>query len=89
MSKHKKNLQNPRLAAIKELSEVLDEHKNLGDCEALSRLLDDRDKALARNLAYGVLRWLTSLEWLAAQLLDKPLKKREQAVQRLVARPLP
>lgn len=84
MSKNKKNLQNPRLAAIKALSEVLDDKRNLGDCEALSRLEDDRDKAFARNLTYGVLRWLGSLEWLAAKLLDKPLKKREVAVQRLV-----
>ena len=84
MSKNKKNLQNPRLAAIKALSEVLDDKRNLGDCEALSRLEDDRNKAQARNLTYGVLRWLSSLEWLAAKLLDKPLKKREVAVQRLV-----
>ncbi|MDX2427767.1 MAG: 16S rRNA (cytosine(967)-C(5))-methyltransferase RsmB [Xanthomonadales bacterium] len=82
--KNKKNLQNPRLAAIMALSEVLDDKRNLGDCEALSRLEDDRNKALARNLTYGVLRWLSSLEWLAAKLLDKPLKKREVAVQRLV-----
>jgi len=84
LSKNKKNLQNPRLAAIKALSEVLDDKRNLGDCEALSRLEDDRNKAQARNLTYGVLRWLSSLEWLAAKLLDKPLKKREVAVQRLV-----
>ena len=73
--KNKKNLQNPRLAAIKALSEVLDDKRNLGDCEAISRLEDDRNKALARNLTYGVLRWLSSLEWLASKLLDKPLKK--------------
>ena len=84
MSKHKKNLQNPRLAAVKALSEVLDDNRNLGDCEALSRLEDDRNKALARNLSYGVLRWLSALEWLAAELMNKPLKKREVAVQRLV-----
>ncbi|MDX2418275.1 MAG: 16S rRNA (cytosine(967)-C(5))-methyltransferase RsmB [Xanthomonadales bacterium] len=84
MSKHKKNTQNPRLAAVQALSEVLDEHKNLGDSEALSRLRDSRDNAMARNLAYGVLRWLTALEWLASQLLAKPLKKREVEVQRLL-----
>lgn len=84
MSKHKKNLQNPRLAALRALSDVLDENKNLGDSEALSVLRDPRDNALARNLAYGVLRWLSALEWLAAELLDKPLKKREADVQRLV-----
>jgi 16S rRNA (cytosine967-C5)-methyltransferase len=84
LPKLKKNLQNPRIAALHALSEVLDENKNLGDSEALSRLHDSRDGALARNLTYGVLRWLSALEWLAAELLEKPLKKREIEVQRLV-----
>lgn len=84
MSKPKKNLQNPRLAALRALSEVLDENKNLGDGEAFSSLSDPRDNALARNLTYGVLRWMTALEWLAAELLVKPIKKREVDVQRLV-----
>jgi 16S rRNA (cytosine967-C5)-methyltransferase len=84
LPKLKNNLQNPRIAALHALSEVLDENKNLGDSEALSRLSDSRDSALARNLTYGVLRWLSALEWLAAELLEKPLKKREVAVQRLV-----
>ena len=79
-----KNLQNPRIAALRALSEVLDENRNLGDSEALSGLQDSRDGALARNLAYGVLRWLSALEWLAGELLDKPVRKREIDVQRLV-----
>jgi len=84
LPKPKANPQNPRLAALKALAEVLDEHKNLGDSEALAAVQDNRDAALARNLAYGVLRWLSSLEWLAARLLAKPIKKREADVQRLV-----
>ena len=63
---------------------MLDKNRNLGDCEALSRIKDSRDNAFARNLTYGVLRWLSALEWLAAELLDKPLKKREHEVQHLV-----
>ena len=77
-------MQNPRLAAIRAISDVLDQHQNLGDSDALSGLSDSRDKALARNLAYGVLRWLSSLEWLAAGLLSKPLKRREIEVKRLI-----
>lgn len=84
MSKTKKNPQNPRVAAIHALSEVLDKNRNLGDCEAFSRVKDSRDNAFARNLTYGVLRWLSALEWLAAELLGKPLKKREREVQRLI-----
>jgi len=84
LPKSKANPQNPRLAALKALSEILDEHKNLGDSVALAAIQDSRDAALARNLAYGVLRWLSALEWLAARLLAKPIKKREIDVQRLV-----
>ena len=84
MSKSTKNLQNPRLAALHALSEVLDDNKNLGDSKALSSLIDSRNNALARNLAYGVLRWLGALEWIASQLLSKPLKKREIEVKRLI-----
>jgi len=80
----KNNSQNPRMAALLALSEVLDSKKNLSDSKALSALLDSRDNSLARHLAYGVLRWLNALEWLATGLLKKPLKKRERDVQRLV-----
>ena len=84
MSKSTKNSQNPRLAALHALSEVLDENRNLGDSKALSSLLDSRNNALARNLAYGVLRWLSALDWIASQLISKPLKKREVEVKRLI-----
>ena len=57
---------------------------NLGDSVSLSSVRDSRDSALARNLAYGVLRWLSALEWLAGELLSKPLKRREIEVQRLL-----
>ena len=57
---------------------------NLGDSVSLSSVRDSRDSALARNLAYGVLRWLSALEWLAGELLSKPLKRREVEVQRLL-----
>jgi 16S rRNA (cytosine967-C5)-methyltransferase len=82
--KQQKNQQNPRLAALQALSDVLDSDKNLAESEAFLQLLDGRDISLARHLAYGVLRWLNALEWLAAELLSKPLKKRERAVQRLI-----
>jgi len=83
-SSRKKNSQNPRVAAIQALSEVLDSKINLADSEALTQIRDSRDNAFARHMAYGVLRWLTALEWLAGELLTKPLKKRESDVQRLI-----
>lgn len=84
MSKKNKGQQNPRMAALQAISEVLDSNRNLADSEALARLKDSRDSAFARNLAYGVLRWLTALEWLASGLLAKPLKRRDRDVYRLV-----
>jgi len=70
--------------ALQALSEVLDSNKSLAESEALSRLRDSRDNAFARHLAYGVLRWKSALEWLAAELLSKPIKQRERDVQRLL-----
>jgi 16S rRNA (cytosine967-C5)-methyltransferase len=84
LSKSKKNSQNPRIAALQALSEVLDSNRHLAESEALSRLREGRDNAFARHLAYGVLRWKTALEWLAAGLLTKPVKQRERDVQRLL-----
>ena len=84
VSQKKISLQNPRMAALKALSDVLDSNKSLADSQVLSGIFDSRDSALARHLAYGVLRWLNALEWLAAQLLQKPIKRRERDVQRLV-----
>ena len=80
----KKAMQNPRIAALGAISEVLDEKKSLADSESLTRLRDSRDNALARHLAYGVLRWLNALDRLAAQLLSKPLKSRDRDIQRLI-----
>ena len=80
----RKAIQNPRIAAIRALSEVLDEKSSLLESEALSLLEDGRDNALARHLAYGVLRWLNALQWLAATLLAKPLKRRDTDIQRLI-----
>ena len=75
---------NPRLAALQTLAGVLDHKKNLGDADETGNLPDARDRALARHLAYGVIRWLNSLQWLAGQLLERPLKSRDQDINRLV-----
>lgn len=76
--------QNPRIAALLALAEVLDEHQSLADSTALTSVRDGRDSALARHLAYAVLRWLTALEWLADSLFAKALKQRDRDVRRLV-----
>jgi 16S rRNA (cytosine967-C5)-methyltransferase len=84
LSKSGGKQQNPRLAALAALSDVLDGGDNLADSGAFAKLADKRDYALARHLAYGVLRWLGALEWLAGELLEKPLKKRDRDIVRLI-----
>ena len=74
----------PRLSAIKTLTNVLDKGQSLSDADSSAALVDERDRSFARHLAYGVCRWLNSLEWLSSQLLRKPLKKRDKDIQRLI-----
>jgi 16S rRNA (cytosine967-C5)-methyltransferase len=76
--------QNARLCAIKTLANVLDKGQNLSAADSAAVLADERDRSLARHLAYGVCRWLISLEWLSSQLLRRPLKKRDKDIHRLI-----
>jgi 16S rRNA (cytosine967-C5)-methyltransferase len=41
--------------------------KSLPDTEA-------KDRALVQELCYGVLRWWLRLQWIARQLLERPVK---------------
>ncbi len=75
---------NPRLSTIKTLAKVLDQGRNLSDADSTAALPDARDRSLSRHLAYGVCRWLGSLEWLSERLLRKPLKKRDRDIHRLI-----
>ena len=79
---------NARLAALELLSSVLDRGLNLGEAGSAAgtdpAATDPRDQAFSRHLAYGVLRWLTALEWLVGQLLQRPLKPRDSDIQRLM-----
>ncbi|MFT5139648.1 MAG: 16S rRNA (cytosine967-C5)-methyltransferase [Lysobacterales bacterium] len=75
---------NARLAALNAISAVLDDQQSLSDHFQATSSLEPRDQAFARHLSYGVLRWLTALEWLTDQLLNKPLKRKERDIRRLV-----
>jgi 16S rRNA (cytosine967-C5)-methyltransferase len=73
-----------RSAAAQALVATLDRQRGFQD-NALDRAeLDERDRAFARHLVFGVLRWLNALEWLAGQLLQRPLKPRDRDVAYLV-----
>jgi 16S rRNA (cytosine967-C5)-methyltransferase len=73
-----------RLAALSVLGAVLDERQALGEIPPAHSGLADRDRAFSMHLAYGVLRWLNALEWLARQLISRPLKQRDRDIHRLV-----
>jgi 16S rRNA (cytosine967-C5)-methyltransferase len=79
---------NARLAAVDLLASVLDSGRNLGEGQLAGGPAgvpaDARDRAFARHLAFGVLRWLVALEWLAGQLMQRPLKARDRDIHRLV-----
>jgi len=79
---------NARLYALELLTSVLDQGLNLTEAGSATKReagpTDDRDRAFSRHLAYGVLRWLTALEWISAQLLKRPLKPRDRDLQRLI-----
>lgn len=74
----------PRLTALALLACVLDQGQNLSEAQPANLPAEARDRAYARHLAYGVLRWLGALEWLAGGLVQRPLKARDRDVQRLL-----
>jgi len=73
-----------RFAALKMLESILDSGHNISEAETENTLADARDRAFARHLVYGVLRWLTALQWLADQLLKKPLRQKDRDINRLL-----
>jgi 16S rRNA (cytosine967-C5)-methyltransferase len=75
---------NARLAAVRALSAILEREAGVADEPPIDPKLDARDQAFARHLVYGVLRWLSALEWLSGQLLKKPLKRRDRDVEFLI-----
>ena len=72
-----------RLMAIGLIGAVLDDGTGLVEAVP-GKEGDPRDRAYARHLAYGTLRWLSALEWLAARLLTKSLKRKDRDIHRLI-----
>ena len=84
-STNKKNSKNnARLVALYEINAVFDNDQALGQPVKGRNQLEARDAAFSRRLAYGVVRWYSALDWLAGELLDRPMKSRDSDVQRLV-----
>ncbi len=74
-----------RAVALAVLAEVLDKGRSLATAlpERLAKL-EPRERALAQELAYGTLRRLPRLEAIARLLLEKPLKRKDRDVLRLI-----
>ncbi|MEE4174670.1 MAG: 16S rRNA (cytosine(967)-C(5))-methyltransferase RsmB [Xanthomonadales bacterium] len=73
-----------RRVALEALGDVLDRKQGLADSNRFDALEESRDRAFARRLTFGVLRWKTALDWLADQLLQRPLRSRDRDVRRLI-----
>ncbi|MGX5915272.1 16S rRNA (cytosine(967)-C(5))-methyltransferase RsmB [Aliidiomarina sp. Khilg15.8] len=76
-----------RAAAAYCLQQVLQHERSLNQAmpEAVQKFnLQGADKGLAQAIVYGVLRDLPALEWIIAQLLDKPLKRKVRIVHYLL-----
>lgn len=71
-----------RIAAFEALSEVSSERLDLSDAVAAARrsLGDDRDRALAAEIAIGVQRWRATLDHLIAHFSKRPLDKLDREV---------
>lgn len=76
---------NPRLAAARALAAVLSGKASLNSSlPAQLDKVDERDRSLTQDLAFGTARWQPRLDLLAAQLLQKPFKAADADVQALL-----
>jgi len=79
------SITDPRAAAAIALARVLQHRESLNTALPNTlQPLNGRDHALAQELAYGTLRWLTQLEFIAKQLLQKPLKPADADIYALL-----
>jgi 16S rRNA (cytosine967-C5)-methyltransferase len=76
-----------RRAALEMLRAVVRERRSLDAAapRATAALASPRDRALARELGFGVLRWLTSLDTAMGMLLDRPLEARDPDLRLVLA----
>ncbi len=73
----------PRLAATRALTLLLRDGRSLTDAldAFLPRLGGPRERALARALAYGVVRDVFRLQALLGELLERPLREKDRDVE--------
>ena len=76
---------NSRLAVVKILLQVTQHGRNLPDSIAkYADKIEDNDRPLIQAMSYGVVRLLPRLEYIADQLISKPLKTKDYDVVLLI-----
>ena len=73
----------PRAVAVSVLATMLGQGRSLTACleEHAARLDEGRDRAFARELCYGVMRWLPRLQACLDLLVEKPIREKETVVR--------
>ena len=77
-------MSDPRLVAVANVGAVLDGQSLDAVLDASPGAADDRDRALAAELSYGVCRWYRRLDHLVGQLLQRPLKRKDRDLRLFV-----
>ncbi len=74
-----------RAAAARVLHQVVDQGQSLSQAlPQAQQSIPAKDRALLQEMCYGVLRWLPRLDFIARQLLSKPLKSKQRSVHFLI-----
>ena len=76
----------PRALAALIVDSVCHHQQQLDDAlyELFSLNPDEKLKPIIHELAYGTVRWYLQLQWITAQLLDKPIRKKDRVIQALM-----
>ncbi|WP_069469902.1 16S rRNA (cytosine(967)-C(5))-methyltransferase RsmB [Candidatus Marithrix sp. Canyon 246] len=75
---------NARSVATKILTQVIKNKRSLSECLDLSSLTDSRERALAQELCYGVLRWLPRLQAILKVLVKKKFRNKDIDIEVLL-----
>ncbi|MGB9098081.1 16S rRNA (cytosine(967)-C(5))-methyltransferase RsmB [Erwinia sp.] len=80
----KKNT-NLRSIAAQTIEKVVEQGQSLSNVlPAAQKSVADKDAALLQELCYGVLRTLPQLEWIIAQLMERPMTGKQRTIHFLV-----
>ncbi len=80
-----RHIGDPRVAAARVVAGVAVEGRSLATLLAPAlETVSSAERGLTQELCYGTLRWLPRLQAIAAQLLEKPLRTKDQDVNALL-----